>query len=123
LVVVDACRNEPYARCKTKGAGDDGTGLAFRDLGRVDPGHSEPLIVSSTRPGGRAIDGKAGQMSPFAKAFTTRLSAHPERLYLRLINEVAEDVSQATGGYQRPQIVSSGAPAMCLKGRDCGWEK
>lgn len=126
LIIIDACRNAPFARCKSRSAdSDDGIGLQFRGLGRPAVGAEEPLIVSSTKPGGRAIDGRPGENSPFLKALLKRFGDHPGLKFNTLLALTANDVDKATNGLQRPQVVSSGgsrAPEMCLRGTECTWQ-
>jgi tetratricopeptide (TPR) repeat protein len=126
LIVVDACSNAPLLRCPVPmraGDGDDGQGLQFRGLERANPLAELPMIVSSTQPGTRALDGRAGEHSPFLKALLKRFQEHPGTRFGTLMSMTTKDVITATKGRQVPQVVSSGGSVeMCLRGQDCKWE-
>ncbi len=73
LLVFDSCRNNPADGWKQREA---------RNLARVDAvdsaaaGASQPntLLMFSTAPGGIALDGPAGENSPFAETFLRQLA-------------------------------------------------
>jgi len=115
IVLLDACRNNPFPRCPGRGSGDE---VGFRGLSRIhDTGL---LIVSSTQIEAKATDGLAGSGSPFANALVTRLSQYPRMDLVLLLRKVAQDVERATDGQQRTEVKLVGAgPETCLSGVNC----
>jgi len=97
IVILDACRNNPFAV----------TGVRSAGLAPVlAPAGS--LISFATQPGSVAFDGDDGD-SPFSKA----LAATMQRPGLDLIaafDEVGKAVIQVTGGQQQPWISTSPIP-------------
>jgi uncharacterized caspase-like protein len=97
VVILDACRNNPFAQRMRRG---NGTGV-FRDvgrgLGRIEPTQGT-VIVYSARPGQVAADGD-GADSPFATALAHRLT-DPGVEVLKLFRLVRDDVLAATGNTQ-----------------------
>lgn len=84
LIVLDACRNNPFAG--TAGARATATGLA-----RVEPPPGS-LLVYATAPGGEALDGQGRN-----GLFTRHLLAHLERPGLRvaeMLHRVAQGVEE-----------------------------
>lgn len=119
LVLLDACRNDPFPQCKTK-AGRGGAG--FRGLSRLGAGANSLLIANATLSQSLASDGPPGQHSPFAKSLLHRLQTRPTEFFRELLDGVAKDVMSATNHEQIPEIVSRGGlPRTCLKGGSaCG---
>lgn len=99
LVILDACRNNPF---KLESA--DGTRSIGRGLARVEPGANE-VVAYAAREGTVAADGEGGN-SPYA----TSLIKHLKRpgLDVRLMfGEVRDEVMQATGKKQEPFIYAT----------------
>lgn len=96
VVVLDACRNNPFERSFRAGAGG---GLAQIDAPKGT------LIAYSTAPGNVAADG-AGRNSPFTAAFLGALDL-PGRTVEQLFKEVRVGVARATGDRQIPWESSS----------------
>ena len=72
VVLLDACRNDPFPQCAKRGAASGG---GFRGLQRVaDDADTSLIIANSTRSGDLAADGDAGGHSPFATALLSRIS-------------------------------------------------
>jgi hypothetical protein len=96
LVILDACRNNPFRRFLggDSRAGDVGGGLAPQ---RATTG---TLIVYSTALGEVAADGN-GPHSPFTAALLRHIET-PGIEVRQLIAEVRRDVRQATSGQQIP---------------------
>jgi uncharacterized caspase-like protein len=106
IIVLDACRNNPFGG---RGIRESGAGLAQM---RAPKGS---IIVYATQPGNIAQDGPAGQNSPFAKALAYALAETKLDLF-GTFNEVGLLVSNATGGEQQPWISSSPiAGRFCFK--------
>ncbi|MDH6261224.1 tetratricopeptide repeat protein [Bradyrhizobium sp. BR13661] len=105
LVILDACRNNPYAKqvgVASSSRGIDGIGSAGigKGLGRVEP---EPgtLVVYSAKHGEFALDGD-GVNSPFAEALVKRIEQKPAIEVRRLFDFVREDVVEVTRKQQQP---------------------
>ena len=98
VVVLDACRNNPFANSWRAGSRAVARGLAGIDVDDV-------LVIYAAAPGQTASDGEGGN-SPFAMSLAARL---PEAdLPLQLLGgSVRDDVLKATGGKQRPFISAS----------------
>lgn len=98
VVVLDACRNNPFANSWRAGSRAVARGLAGIDVDDV-------LVIYAAAPGQTASDGD-GVNSPFAISLAARL---PEAdLPLQLLGgSVRDDVLKATGGKQRPFVSAS----------------
>ncbi len=98
ILVLDACRDNPFGRGWTRGIRNITRGLRAVDTDGV-------LVIFSAAPGQVASDG-TGANSPFAEAFAKRL---PEAgLAVQLLGgRVRDDVLSATGGSQRPYVSAS----------------
>ncbi len=94
IVVLDACRNNPFP-----GVNDAGRGLAIVDA----PNGS--IVGYSTAPGTEALDG-AGGHSPYAEAFL-HLAREPNLPIEQLFKRVRLEVSHSTDGQQTPWESSS----------------
>ena len=90
LVILDACRNNPYARSWRSAE----SGLAQMD---APPGTK---IIYATRPGDVAKDGD-GRNSPFTESLARRIKSADKELE-QVIRSVYLDVYKNTGGRQSP---------------------
>ncbi len=119
IVLLDACRNDPFPQCPKRSAG--ATGVGFRGFSRVTSEDKSLLIATSTLSGQLAADGAPGGHSPFAKALLARFNSSP-RLYMRdLLDLTARDVQIASNGSQIPEVTTrGGAPLVCLDENGCG---
>jgi Caspase domain len=98
VVVLDACRDNPFTRSIRRVSGT--RGLASRGLADIEV--TGTLVLYAQRAGQTALDGTGvGADSPFATAFAARL---PERgVDIRLlVSQVRDDVLAATDGKQEP---------------------
>ena len=119
LIVLDACRNDPFG-VETAGQGDRGAVSLAPDvkaqarpgLGRI--GRSEnTLFAFSAAPGETAADG-FGENSPFAAALAGYLGT--DGLEIRsVLTLVQQQVYDETGGRQLP-YVESGLPTLFFAG-------
>jgi uncharacterized caspase-like protein len=95
LVMLDACRENPFARHMRR--------IASRAIGRglaqVEP-EAGTLVVYSAKHGEIALDGE-GTNSPFATAFVKNLGT-PNLDIRRFFDLVRDDVMEATGRHQQP---------------------
>ncbi|WP_316896716.1 caspase family protein [Pseudodesulfovibrio indicus] len=94
IVILDACRDNPYGFSRS----------ASRGLALVQ-GLSESIVVYATAPGDVAADG-GGSHSPFTTALLREIGK-PVVEVKSLFDTVGDTVSQSTGGRQRPWISSS----------------
>lgn len=115
LVVLDACRDNPFSPRKTESAASaaapaptGGARVASRSIGR---GLAEvktaggTLVVFAAKNGQVALDGDGGN-SPFAVAVLQRL-ATPGVEINKLFRLVRDDVMEATAGRQEPYTYGS----------------
>ena len=94
LVILDACRENPFGNEKKGEASNAGRGLA-----RIEP-ESGTLVAFATKHGHLASDG-AGENSPFATSFAKRADT-PGIEINRLFRLVHDDVLAATAKKQEP---------------------
>ena len=89
IVVLDACRNNPFPNID-----DAGRGLAIVDA----PAGS--IVGYSTAPGAEALDGSGGH-SPYTSAFL-RLAREPNQPIETLFKRIRLEVNNTTDGVQTP---------------------
>lgn len=94
IVILDACRNNPFS---TSGVG--GKGLAIVDA------PAGTIVAYSTAPGTEAFDG-TGKHSPFAAAFM-RIAKQPDVPVEQVFKKVRRLVNDATDNKQTPWESSS----------------
>jgi hypothetical protein len=100
IIILDACRNNPFV---------DRTDLHDVAAGLADMNTSSAkgtLISYATQPGGLASDGIAGQNSPYASALAQAMIRPGLALY-DVFNATAVEVSRATFRNQSPWISAS----------------
>ena len=115
IVLLDACRNDPFPGCSRAGGGGGG----FRSFSDIRAGGM--LLANSTLAGALARDGDKGDHSPFAKSLLKRLTEAPSSYFRDVLETVAADVAQETGNQQIPEVITRGAaPRDCLQGMRCG---
>lgn len=98
MVVLDACRNNPFGRSWRSGSRAVTRGLAQIDADDV-------LVIYAAAPGQTASDG-TGANSPFATSLAQRL-IQPDLAIQLLGGAVRDDVLASTGGEQRPFVSAS----------------
>lgn len=101
LVMLDACRNNPFSAQMAKADGTRGIGRGFV---RVEPANNT-LVAYAAKDGTTADDGD-GEHSPFAAALLKRLP-DPGVEITFLFRKVRDDVLAATGGKQEPFVYGS----------------
>ena len=97
VLVLDACRNNPFARTQTlaaRGATEASGGLAAAQS------YAGAYTVYSAQDGAVALDGK-GRNSPFAVALLRHLDM-PGASVEVVMGQVKADVEEATKGFQSP---------------------
>jgi hypothetical protein len=97
MVVLDACRNNPFARSMRRSAGTRAT--VTRGLADVEV--TGTLVLFAARGGTVAQDGAPGANSPFAAAFARRIPEPGVDIRV-LAGKVRDDVLAATGRVQEP---------------------
>jgi uncharacterized caspase-like protein len=97
LVILDACRNNPFVPKMNVAAG---ARAVNRGLARVEPQGADTMIAFAAKAGTTASDGE-GANSPFAAALAKRLFEPGLDIRLALGN-VRDDVLTATGRQQEP---------------------
>jgi len=96
VVILDACRNNPFG----------GRGLRSAGNGLAQVTAPEGTLISfATQPGNVALDGEGGN-SPYTKALAQTLR-RPGLGIFDAFNEVGLAVKHATGGSQQPWVSSS----------------
>jgi tetratricopeptide (TPR) repeat protein len=101
LVLLDACRENPFARHMKRTIA---TRAVSRGLTSIEP-EGATLVVYAAKDGEVADDGN-GDHSPFTAALMRRLR-QPGIEINRLFRQVTGDVLQATGNHQRPFVYGS----------------
>src|SRR5208282_4776841 len=97
LVILDACRNNPFGG---RGLRDSGGGLAQM---RAPEG---TVISYATQPGNVAQDGLANSDSPYTLALARAMST-PGLDALEMFNQVGLLVDSDTNGFQQPWLAMS----------------
>ena len=101
LIVLDACRDNPFAKQMTRSGATRSIG---RGLARIEPA-GETLVAYAAKGGSVAADGE-GRNSPYS----TALLAHLERPGLEvglMFRKVRDAVLRSTGGRQEPFVYGS----------------
>ena len=96
IIVLDACRNNPFG---DKGLRGTGSGLAVMDA------PSGTIVAYATGPGKTAADG-VGKNSPYTESLA-RIIAEPGLDIEDVFREVGKDVQIKTGGIQIPWKMDS----------------
>lgn len=96
LVVLDACRDNPFAAQMRRTLATRSIG---RGLGRIEP-EGATLVVYAAKHGQTALDGD-GANSPFAAALVKRM-ATPDIEINKIFRLIRDDVMDATNGRQEP---------------------
>ncbi|WP_323764258.1 caspase family protein [Marinovum sp.] len=112
LLIVDACRSDPFGsegRGAARLGGRDGIKPGLARIGRSD----NLLYAFSAAPGQAALDG-SGSNSPFTEALARHLET-PGLEIRQVLTLVQQDVYDRTRGKQLP-YVESGLPAMVFAG-------
>jgi uncharacterized caspase-like protein len=97
LVVLDACRNNPFASQMKRTMG---TRSVAKGLAQMEP-EAGTLIAYAAKHGEFALDG-TGSNSPFVEALTRRIQERPTQEIRRLFDLVRDDVMESTRQKQQP---------------------
>ena len=101
LVILDACRNNPFSNQMVRSAGTRSLG---RGLAKVEP-TGNTLVAFAAKEGTVAQDG-SGRNSPFASAIVDAVTT-PGLEVNRIFRVVRDDVLKQTGGQQEPFVYGS----------------
>ncbi|TVQ23609.1 MAG: hypothetical protein EA383_13745 [Spirochaetaceae bacterium] len=96
LVMLDACRDNPFSTTRS----------ASRGLSVMGGGGRGSMVVFATAPGDVADDGAGQRNSPFTQALLRHI-ATPGLEVRQIVTEVQRGVQQATGGRQIPWVNTS----------------
>ncbi|GJE59187.1 hypothetical protein MPOCJGCO_1275 [Methylobacterium trifolii] len=104
VVILDACRDNPFAAAMKRALGTRSVG---QGLARIEPASGSVLVAYAARAGQVASDGAAGRAnSPFVTALVKNL-ATPGIEIRKLFGRIRDDVLAETGGRQEPAIYGS----------------
>src|SRR6059058_5349970 len=102
VVIVDACRNNPFADAMKRTVASRAIG---QGLAKVEPTSPNMLIAFAAKAGLTALDGNS-RNSPYAMALVKYI-AKPGLDLRRAFGFVRDDVLQATGNRQEPYVYGS----------------
>ncbi len=102
LVILDACRDNPFAKTMKRTIGSRAIG---RGLAKVEPSSPNTMIAFAAKAGSTASDGD-GKNSPFALALVDHL-AKPGLDLRKAFGFVRDDVLKATSNAQEPFVYGS----------------
>jgi uncharacterized caspase-like protein len=102
LVILDACRDNPFARSMRRTVASRAVG---RGLAKVEPSSPNTMIAFAAKAGSTASDGDSGN-SPFAMALAERLPT-PGLDLRKALGFVRDDVLKKTGYKQEPYVYGS----------------
>ncbi len=102
LVIVDACRNNPFADAMKRTVSSRSVG---RGLARVEPTTTNTLVAFAAKAGFTALDGTA-RNSPYATALVKYI-ARPGLDLRKAFGFIRDDVMEATGSRQEPYVYGS----------------
>jgi uncharacterized caspase-like protein len=102
LVIVDACRDNPFA---DKMKRTTGTRSVSRGLARIEPTSSNTLVAFAAKAGLVALDGNS-QNSPYTTSLIRHI-ATPGLDLRRAFGFVRDEVLKATGNRQEPYVYGS----------------
>jgi Caspase domain len=95
LVILDACRNNPFAMAGARRT-------VSRGLARVEP-EENTMVVYAAKDGSTADDGVGRTHSPFTEAFLKHAPTPGVEVTL-MFRRVRDDVIRTTGDEQRPHV-------------------
>jgi formylglycine-generating enzyme required for sulfatase activity len=104
VVILDACRNNPFVARLNQTAATRGMGIS-QGLARVDTPPQDTLVAMATKADAVAEDGE-GEHSPYTAALLEELSKQGVELGM-FFREVRDAVLKATSGRQEPYTYGS----------------
>jgi uncharacterized caspase-like protein len=103
LVILDACRDNPFAEDLKRAAGKTRSVAVSRGLARIRPTASETIIAYAAAAGDVASDGD-GDHSPYTAAFLAEIDRPGAEVGL-IFRRISGRVIAATDGDQRPELL------------------
>lgn len=103
IVVLDACRDNPFAEDLRRAAGDTRSVAVSRGLAPMRPSASGTIIAYAAAAGDVASDG-TGEHSPYTEAFLEEIDRPGAEVGL-IFRRIAGRVIETTGGDQRPELL------------------
>jgi uncharacterized caspase-like protein len=105
VVILDACRDNPFVKQIAEDLGPTRSMAVSRGLARVNAAPAKSLVAYATQAGSLALDG-TGENSPYAVSLAEHLAT--PNLDVRLIfGAVRDEVVKLTDGKQEPYIYGS----------------
>ena len=102
ILILDACRNNPISdKLVARTAGLSRSVSFTRGLARID--RAEGMVVAYATQADQVAEDGSDRNSPFSSALVRRLG-EPNLEIATLFRRVAQDVYEATGGKQRPEL-------------------
>ena len=101
LVILDACRDNPFSNQMRRTVATRSIG---RGLAQLEP-EAGTLVVYAAKHGAQALDGD-GTNSPFAASLINHIKT-PGLEVRRLFDSVRDDVMETTQGQQQPFVYGS----------------
>ncbi len=105
VVIIDACRDNPFAEQLARSMGPTRSTLVGRGLARVEAAPADTLIAFATRDGAVADDGD-GANSPYTTALLSHLN-EPRLEIGQYFRKVRDTVLNTTNGRQEPFVYGS----------------
>ncbi len=105
VVILDACRDNPFAQQLARSMGPTRSTLVGRGLARVEEAPADTLIAFATRDGAVADDG-TGVNSPYTTALLSHLT-EPGLEIGQYFRKVRDTVLDSTNGRQEPFVYGS----------------
>jgi TPR repeat protein len=102
LVILDACRNNPFVETMSRSSG---TRAVIKGLAKVEPEGADTLVAYASRAGTVALDG-AGANSPFAEALSKYITQPGVDVRIAL-GQVRDEVVKVTQRKQEPFVYGS----------------
>jgi uncharacterized caspase-like protein len=102
LVILDACRDNPFARTMKRSVG---TRAISRGLAGLEPTTSDTLVAFAAKGGSLAADGEGGN-SPFTKALVKHIATPGLDVRIAL-GRVRDEVLKSTKNRQEPFVYGS----------------
>ncbi len=104
LVILDACRDNPFAAAMQRHGSTKSTRAIGKGLARVEPA-GQMLVAYAAKEGQVAADG-AGRNSPYTAALLAHVET-PGLEIMQLFREVRDTVLESTGDKQEPFVYGS----------------
>ena len=101
VVILDACRDNPFIKRLSEAAGKSRSMVVGRGLSRIGDVPKNSMIAYATQAGNVALDGTGGVNSPYAAALVKHLGA-PNKDIRLVFGAVRDDVIKATEQKQEP---------------------